>query len=88
MDNVIEPVLNPLSYIDDLCGQGRGTGIGVPPKRQRMSWSSRVSLTGSRTWTTGMTVGRTSPTTTGGGLRPRESTREKGMGVQYEAATM
>uniref|UniRef100_A0A804UDS4 Transposase Tnp1/En/Spm-like domain-containing protein n=1 Tax=Zea mays TaxID=4577 RepID=A0A804UDS4_MAIZE len=53
-----------------------------------MSWSSRVSLTGSRTWTTGMTVGRTSPTTTGGGLRPRESTREKGMGVQYEAATI
>uniref|UniRef100_A0A804U828 Transposase Tnp1/En/Spm-like domain-containing protein n=1 Tax=Zea mays TaxID=4577 RepID=A0A804U828_MAIZE len=53
-----------------------------------MSWSSRVSLTGSRTWTTGMTLGRTSPTTTGGGLRPRESTREKGMGVQYEAATI
>jgi hypothetical protein len=35
-----------------------------------------------------MPVGRTSLTMAGGGLRPRESTREKGMGVQYEAATM
>jgi hypothetical protein len=35
-----------------------------------------------------MTVGQTSPTTAGGGLRPHESTREKGMRVQYEAATM
>jgi hypothetical protein len=24
MDNVIEPVLNPLSYIDDLCRAGQG----------------------------------------------------------------
>jgi hypothetical protein len=31
---------------------------------------------------------RSNITTAGGGLRPRESTREKGMGVQYEAATM
>ncbi|KAL5676773.1 hypothetical protein ACJX0J_012904, partial [Zea mays] len=49
-----EPVWTPLNRPQEdhparqeYVKNGRGTGIGVPPKRQRMSWSSRVSLTGS-----------------------------------------
>ena len=87
MDNVIEPVLNPLSYIDDLCRAGQGY----------RNWSSTqapedvVEFTGVVDGVEDMDNrddSRSNITTAGGGLRPRESTREKGMGVQYEAATM